>query len=89
MDSDGVGAIVFFLLAAGPGAGIALYGWIQARYRNRAARYMPERVVHHTVTKLDTDDAFAKKIVTRDSSIEGRNDWDPSVRAPKWRAIEQ
>jgi hypothetical protein len=86
---DGVGAIVFFLFAAGPAAGLGIWGWINARYRNRAARYMPEKVVHHKVNRLDSDDAFAKKIVSTSGSIDGRNDHDPTLRAPKWRAIKQ
>ena len=85
---DGEGAIILFLFAAGPAAGLAIYGWIHARYRNRNARYMPERVVAHTVTKLTPTDAFAQKIVSRNSSIDGRNDGDPSVRAPHWKAIK-
>ena len=86
--NDGAGAIALFLFLSGPAAGLAIWGWIKARYRNRGARYMPERVVAHTVTKLTPTDAFTKKIVSRSGSIDGRNDGDPSMRAPQWKAIK-
>ncbi|PKQ25239.1 MAG: hypothetical protein CVT64_11085 [Actinobacteria bacterium HGW-Actinobacteria-4] len=87
-DAEGTGALVIALLLAGPGAGLVLWGWIQAKYRNRAARYMPERVVHHQVHNLTTDDAFIKDIVTENSSVEGRNESSHHVRAATSKAIK-
>lgn len=78
--SDG-GGIGFFFFIIGPVAGFAVWGWIHATYRNRAARYMPERVVEHTVDNLTGDDVFIKRLQTRASSLEGRNDNEPHVRA--------
>lgn len=87
-DSEGTGALVFALFAAGPGAGIVLWGWIQAKYRNKAARYMPERVVHHQVHNLKAEDAFVKDIVSTNSSIDGRNESSHTVRAKTTKAIK-
>jgi hypothetical protein len=75
------GGIGFFFFVIGPAAGFAVWGWIHATYRNRAARYMPERVVAHTVDNLTGDDAFIKSLQTGASSLEGRNDNEPHVRA--------
>jgi hypothetical protein len=75
------GGIAFALFAAGPAAGVGTWVWIQAKYRNRSARYMPERVVKYEAKNLKADDAFVKHIVSRSSSIEGRNDGSPHVRA--------
>lgn len=88
MDDDGVGGIVLFLFAAGPAAGLGIWGWIQARYRNKGARYMPEKVVNHKLTRLDTDDAFVRSIVSKSSRTEGANDHNPTARAAKWKAIK-
>ena len=79
--SSNSGGIAFALFAAGPATGIFISGWIRAKYRNRGARYMPERVVKHTITKLTQDDKFLKKIVSRSTSISGRNDQSPEQRA--------
>ena len=79
--SDDSGGIAFILFAAGPAAGLGAWMWIQARYRNRGARYMPERVVKYEAKNIKAEDAFLKKIVSRSSSIEGRNDGSPHVRA--------
>jgi hypothetical protein len=87
-DSEGSGALALALFAAGPGAGIVLWGWIQAKYRNKAARYMPERVVHHQVHNLAADDKFVKDIVSTNSSIDGRNESNHTLRAPQTKAIK-
>lgn len=79
--SDDNGGIAFFLFAAGPAAGLGTWMWIQAKYRNRGARYMPERVVKYEAKNIKADDAFVKKITSRSSSIDGRNDGSPHVRA--------
>jgi hypothetical protein len=75
------GGLAFALFAAGPAAGIGTWVWIQAKYRNRSARYMPEKVVKYEAKNIKADDAFVKKIVSRSSSIEGRNDTSPQERA--------
>jgi hypothetical protein len=79
--SDSGGGIAFFLFALGPAVGLGTWMWIQARYRNRSARYMPERVVSYEATNLKADDAFVKHLVSRSSNINGRNDNSPAVRA--------
>ena len=75
------GGIAFALFAAGPAAGIGTWTWIQAKYRNKSARYMPEKVVKYEARNLKADDAFVKHLVSRSSSIDGRNDGSPQVRA--------
>lgn len=87
-DSDGVGGAVAFLFAAGPAAGFAIWGWIYARYRNAGARYMPEKVVHHKVTRLEEDDKFVRQLVSKSSRTQGANDHDPTVRAARWKALK-
>jgi hypothetical protein len=79
--SSDSGGIAVLLFAAGPAAGIGTWMWIHAKYRNRGARYMPERVVKFEAKNIKADDAFVKKIVSRSSSVEGRNDGSPHVRA--------
>ena len=79
--SDNGGGLALFLFAAGPAAGLGTWLWIQARYRNRGARYMPERVVKYEAKNIKADDAFVKKITSRSSDVEGRNDGSPHVRA--------
>lgn len=86
--SDSSGAIAFALFAAGPAAGIATWSWIQAKYRNRSARYMPERTVAHKVTKLTPEDAFSKRIVSTESSISGRNESNHTLRLPFSKAVK-
>ena len=87
-DSEGTGALVIALLLAGPGAGVVLWGWIQARYRNRAARYKPETVVSYEVHNLVAEDAFLKDIVTQNSAVEGRNESNHTLRAAQSKAIK-
>jgi hypothetical protein len=79
--SSNSGGLALALFAAGPAAGIGTWVWIQAKYRNKNARYMPEKVVKYEANDLKADDAFAKKIVSRSSDIERRNDTSPQVRA--------
>lgn len=87
-DGEGSGGLAIALFLAGPGAGFLLWGWIQAKYRNRGARYMPERVVHHQVHNLTTDDQFIKDIVTEDRSVAGRNESNHTLRAAQSKAIK-
>jgi hypothetical protein len=79
--SSNSGGLALALFAAGPAAGIGTWAWIQAKYRNKNARYMPEKVVKYETKDLKADDAFVRKIVSRSSNIEGRNDTSPQVRA--------
>lgn len=79
--SDNGGGIAFFLFAAGPAVGLGVWMWIQAKYRNRSARYMPERVVSYQATNLKADDAFVRHLVSRSANIKGRNDGSPASRA--------
>ncbi len=87
-DSEGTGALVLALFAAGPGAGLVLWGWIQAKYRNRAARYMPERTVAHEVHNLEAEDTFLKDIVSENSSVDGRNERSHTVRLKVSKAVK-
>jgi hypothetical protein len=87
--SEGSSGLAFALFAAGPATGLFISGWIRAKYRNKGARYMPERVVKHTITKMTEDDKFLKKIVSRSSSISGRNDQSPAQRAQFTRTTKE
>lgn len=80
-DGDGVGAVIAMLFAAGPLAGGAVYKGIQAKYRNRSARYMPEREVAREVTDMVVKDEFIARETVNNSTISGRNDTTPAVRA--------
>lgn len=81
-DSDsGIGAAIIALFAAGPATGIFVYGSIQAKYRNRSARYMPERVVKYEAKNMEIQDAFTGSITSHSSSISGRNERDHATRA--------
>jgi len=87
--SEGSSGLAFALFAAGPAAGVFISGWIKAKYRNKGARYMPERVVKHHVTELVQDDTFLRKIVSRSRSINGRNDQSPEQRAQFTRTTKE
>lgn len=80
-DSGDSGGIAFFLFAVGPAIGIGIWMWIQAKYRNRSARYKPETTVAHTITKVVKQDKFTRKIVSESTSITGRNERDHHERA--------
>ena len=56
--SNGVGFVEVALFVAGPASGIFVYQSIQAKYRNRKARYMPERDVSRAVTDMVITDEF-------------------------------
>ena len=87
-DSEGSGGIAWFIFALGPGTGIAIWMWIQAKYRNRNARYKPETTVAHTITNVVQEDKFTRKIVSRSRSITGRNERDHHERARVSRVVE-
>jgi len=87
-DSESSGSIAWFIFALGPGTGIAIWMWIQAKYRNKNARYKPESTVDHTITNLVQDDKFTRKIVSRSRSIKGRNDSSHHERARVSRVVE-
>ena len=80
-NSDDSNGIVWFIFALGPGTGIAIWAWIQAKYRNKDARYKPESTVAHTITNVVQGDTFTRKIVSRSRSITGRNDSSHHERA--------
>lgn len=80
-NSDDSGSIAWFIFAIGPGTGIAIWAWIQAKYRNKNARYKPESTVDHTITNMVQGDTFTRKIVSRSRSITGRNDSSHHERA--------
>ncbi len=80
-DSDSSGGIGWFLFLLGPGTGFAIWAWIQAKYRNKDARYKPESTVDHTITNMVQGDTFTRKIVSRSQSISGRNDSSHHQRA--------
>ena len=79
--SSGVGYVEIALFVAGPTSGIFVYQSIQAKYRNRNARYMPERDVSRAVTDMVITDEFAGRATVDNKSISGRNDSTPAVRA--------
>ena len=80
-NSSGIGFVEVALFAAGPASGIFVYQSIQAKYRNRGARYMPERDVARAVTDMVVTDEFIERATVDNSSITGRNDSTPSARA--------
>jgi len=88
-DSDGAGGLVFLLFAAGPATGFAIYTGIMAKYRNRAARYMPEKVVDFTVKDLRSSDEYVRRHQTSMRQISGRNDTTPQVRAAYVKAVKE
>ena len=79
--SSGVGFVEIALFVSGPASGIFVYQRIQAKYRNRSARYMPERDVARAVTDMVVTDEFTEKVTVDNSSIDGRNDSSPAERA--------
>lgn len=87
--SEGSSGIALALFAAGPATGIFIAAWIRSKYRNRRARYMPERVVKHTITAMVQDDTFLRKVVSRSRSISGRNDQAPAQRAQFTRTTKE
>ena len=87
-DSQNSGNIAWVIFALGPGSGIAIWVWIQAKYRNKNARYKPESTVDHTVTNMVQDDQFTRKIKSRSRSINGRNERDHHQRARVSRVVE-
>lgn len=87
-DSEGSGSIAWFLFALGPGSGIAIWAWIQAKYRNKNARYKPESTVDHTITNVVHEDTFTRKIVSRSRSITGRNESNHHQRARVSRVVK-
>lgn len=86
-NSDSSGNIAWVIFALGPGSGIAIWAWIQAKYRNKNARYKPEATVAHTITKVVQDDHFTRKIKSRSRSISGRNERDHHERARVSRVV--
>ncbi len=87
-DGDGAGGIVLFLFAAGPATGFMIYAGIVAKYRNRSARYMPEKVVDYKVTDLRSEDAYVRRHQSGSRYISGRNDTAPHQRAKYVKAIK-
>jgi len=79
---DNTVAIAGFLFLSGPLAGAAVYRAIQAKYRNRSARYMPERDVAREVSDMVVKDEFVARETVSNSQTRGRNDTTPAVRAP-------
>ncbi|WNM28203.1 hypothetical protein RN607_04155 [Demequina capsici] len=81
-NGDGGGAFIALLLfAAGPAIGWFVWHSIQTRYRNRDARYRPDRTVAHTVSSLTGEDSPRGRFTTYDSATQGRNENDPDQRA--------
>jgi len=87
--SDGSGGVVLFLFAIGPLAGLAIWGYIKARYRNRGARYMPERVVDFTVTSLEKGDTFLRETKSSSARLTGANHDQPNVRAATVNVVQE
>lgn len=79
--SSGIGFVEIALFVAGPASGIFIYQSIQSKYRNRHARYMPERDVARAVTDMVVKDEFTERLTVDNPSTEGRNESTPSVRA--------
>lgn len=86
--SDGNLGVAGFLFISGPAAGLFVYNRIQAKYRNRSARYMPERDVARDVADMVVEDAFTEEATVANSSITGRNDGTPAVRAAFSKVIK-
>ncbi|NYI41950.1 hypothetical protein [Demequina lutea] len=79
--SNGVGFVEVALFVAGPASGIFVYQSIQSKYRNRGARYMPERDVSRAVTDMVVEDTFTERVTVDNSSTTRRNEATPAVRA--------
>lgn len=86
--SDGTPFLILLLLAAGPAAGVGVWAWIQARYRNRSARYRPQDSSHHRVVSVRQDDAYVRRLQTSRSSVDGRNESRHDQRAQVSRVYE-
>lgn len=86
--SEGTGAVALFLFALGPAAGLAIWGYIKARYRNAGARYMPERVVDFKVTSLEKGDTYLRETKSSSSRMSGANEDDVHVRAQFVRVFQ-
>ncbi len=80
-DSDSSGNIAWAIFLLGPGSGFAIWAWIQAKYRNKNARYKPETTVAHTITNIVKEDALTRRIKSRSRSISGRNETSHHTRA--------
>ena len=80
-DSEGSLGLAGLLFAAGPAAGFATYAWIVGKYRNKNAKYRPDREVKFEVVKLDVEDEFIERVVTDNSSTPGRNESSHDKRA--------
>lgn len=80
-----IGFVTFYLAAflviLAPFIGWGVYVWITSRYRNRSARYKPERAVAQTVYDIAGQDTFTREIKTKDYRVAGYNDHDPALRA--------
>ena len=81
-------AVALFLFALGPAAGLAIWGYIKARYRNAGARYMPERVVDFKVTSLEKSDTYLRETKSSSSRMSGANEDDVHVRAQFVRVFQ-
>ncbi|WP_062204342.1 hypothetical protein [Demequina salsinemoris] len=80
-DGGGLGFFALLLFAAGPAAGWGTWTWIQRRYRNREARYRPDRTVAHHVSSLTGDDQPRGRFRSRSAYTSDRNDGAPDQRA--------
>jgi hypothetical protein len=87
-DSESSGNIAWFIFLLGPGSGVAIWMWIQAKYRNRSARYKPESTVAHTITNMVKEDALVRRLRSRSRSISGRNETNHHVRARLSRVLK-
>ncbi len=84
MNGDGGGGVAFvalLLFAAGPAAGWGTWWWIHNRYRNRDARYRPDRTVAHHVSGLTGEDHPKGSFRSKSGSTDGRNEQEPDRRA--------
>ncbi|WP_084125907.1 hypothetical protein [Demequina sp. NBRC 110054] len=84
MGGEGDGGSLFIallLIASGPAAGWWTWRSIHKRYRNREARYRPDRSVAHTVSSLTGHDEPRGRFTTTESSTRDRNESEPDRRA--------
>lgn len=87
-DSNDSGNIAWIIFLLGPGSGVAIWMWIQAKYRNRSARYKPETTVAHTITNMVKEDALIRRLRSRSRSISGRNETSHHTRARVSRVVK-
>lgn len=81
-DGDGAGAIGLMLLALPFIVGVILYRTMYKRYRNQDKRYEFERTTTAIRSNLRRWDTFVReKKRQRSSTIDGRNENSPLVRA--------